>query len=215
MKNLPTQERAIRKRIALLKAAHDEFSESGFDVATAKSIAARADVATGTFYQYFDNKDDILRVIAENRYSELHEQISMLNGEQNELGLSPFEIEVTVADDLRVRELFKRVLRFLYTYHLQETELHQVLEQRRSIDLELNEIMDRGEQLMKGVVLKFIEPFSLNNSLLVAEGLYAMGEGLVHHLVFGKTKMSGDSLLDTGAEMLASYFEKSLDKTSV
>ena len=206
MKNLPTQERAIKKRVALLKAARYEFSNSGFDVATAKSIAARARVATGTFYQYFENKNDILRVIAENRYAELHEQVLIL---QNQGYLVGSEIESDSIDDgvkLETFEVFYRVLKFLYVYHMQETELHQVLEQRRSIDGGLNTIMQKGERLMRSIVLKYLSDFELSDPKAVSESLYAMGEGLVHQMVFGDTSSDSETLLKTGATMLASFF---------
>ena len=114
MKNLPTQERAIKKRIALLKAAQLDFSEVGFEIATAKSIAARANVATGTFYQYFENKNDILRVLAENRYSELHEQVLLLQSDESIRSLTSLaESKDEDADKINTFELFYRCL--LYT----------------------------------------------------------------------------------------------------
>ena len=66
MKTLPTQERALRKRSALIAAAIEEFSNAGFEMATAKSIAALAGVATGTFYQYFENKKDLVGNVVKN-----------------------------------------------------------------------------------------------------------------------------------------------------
>lgn len=206
MKNLPTQERAIKKRIALLKAAQFEFSDSGFDVTTAKSIAARAKVATGTFYQYFENKNDILRVIAENRYTELHEQVLMLQNEEH-LGLLSSETN-RVREDVKAAtyKVFYRVLKFLFAYHMQETELHRVLEQRRSIDSDLNEIMQKGEDLMRSLVLRFLGNFQLSDPTAVCESLYAMGEGLVHQMAFGNTESNNETLLKTGANMLASFF---------
>jgi len=206
MKNLPTQERAIKKRVALLKAAQHEFSNSGFDVATAKSIAAKAKVATGTFYQYFENKNDILRVIAENRYSELHEQVLLLQNQGYLIGLDSDSTSSDTQSELETFEVFYRVLQFLYAYHMQETELHQVLEQRRSIDEGLNTIMQKGEHLMRSVVLKYLSNFELADPTAVSESLYAMGEGLVHQMVFGSTSSDSETLLKTGATMLASFF---------
>ncbi len=47
------------KRSAILQAAVQEIAESGLSAATAK-IARRADVATGTLFTYFANKDELL-----------------------------------------------------------------------------------------------------------------------------------------------------------
>lgn len=202
MKSLPTQERAIKKRIALLKAAAHEFEQSGFEVSTAKSIAAKAGVATGTFYQYFENKNDILRVIAETRFFELHQQVGLLESE----GLSVMNDAQADTSLTHARSLFKQVLAFLYEYHLQDALLHQVLDQRRGLDPKLDDIMTRGEDLMRSHVVDFISDFELDDSEIVADSLFAMGEGLVHRMVFGKTPENPDKMLEIGAAMLASYF---------
>ena len=67
----PTQARAQRTRQALLDAAAKEFSQRGYAATTSKSIAARAKVATGSFYQYFSNKDLALRELARARIADL------------------------------------------------------------------------------------------------------------------------------------------------
>ena len=227
MKSLPTQERAIRKRVALLVAAREEFATSGFEVATAKSIASQAGVATGTFYQYFENKNDILRVIAENRFTELHEQIAFVrdgfsgNGSSVD-GDAPYvdapyvdeeETQWQEAPFEEVEALFRRVLGFLYDFHIADKGLHHVLDQRRSLDPELNAIVIRGEKLMQSLVLDFVNRFDLDNPTVVAEALFAMGEGLVHRMAFDQSQSEPSTSLDVGAAMLASFFtEPSVQK---
>src|SRR5688572_22981840 len=69
----PVQERAHKTRAALLDAAEREFAERGYAQTTAKSITARAGVATGSFYQYFADKDAVLRELAQARFAQLAE----------------------------------------------------------------------------------------------------------------------------------------------
>src|SRR5687768_14701082 len=64
---VPSQDRAVRTRAALVEAAVREFSKHGYAATTAKSIAARAQTATGSFYQYFTSKDQLLLEIAASR----------------------------------------------------------------------------------------------------------------------------------------------------
>lgn len=47
-------------RIRLLEAAVDEISDKGFEKATMRSIAKRADVADATIYNYFSTKEKLL-----------------------------------------------------------------------------------------------------------------------------------------------------------
>lgn len=52
----PKQQRADQRKARLLDAALESFEEHGFHGSTAKAIAARAGVATGSFYRYFRDK---------------------------------------------------------------------------------------------------------------------------------------------------------------
>jgi len=197
MKALPIQERALKKHAALIESAIVEFSLVGFEVATAKSIAARAKVATGTFYQYFENKNDILRVIAKGRFDGLHRRIQLFEPQiVNESDLSGFKVEAQFLENLI----------FVYEFHAQDPELHQVLEQRRALDSKLRQIMDEGENELRKQVLAFVKTFNISNSGLVAENLFAMAEGLVHRLVFHSSNQDPEEALTIGSQMLASYF---------
>ena len=197
MKALPTQDRALKKRMALIQAAVTEFSSAGFEVATAKSIAATAGVATGTFYQYFENKNDILRVIASSRFDGLHQRIQLFE---------PKSVDSSRLSILSVEAQFLETLMLVHEFHSQNPQLHQVLEQRRALDVKLQNIMDQGENVLRGRVLHFVKTFNISNSEVVADNLYAMAEGLVHRLVFHSSGQDPKQALAIGAQMLASYF---------
>jgi AcrR family transcriptional regulator len=50
-------------RAAILEAASDVFAEIGFGAATVRDIVRRTDLATGTFYNYFPDKESVLRAL--------------------------------------------------------------------------------------------------------------------------------------------------------
>ena len=56
------------KRERILRAALEAFSEKGYAEATISEIAGRADVANGTIYDYFENKEDLLLSISEEHF---------------------------------------------------------------------------------------------------------------------------------------------------
>ncbi|MEO1061387.1 MAG: TetR/AcrR family transcriptional regulator [Actinomycetota bacterium] len=56
----PTQERSRRTVERLLAAAEAAFAEDGFERATVRSIATRAEVPVGSLYQFFTNKAALL-----------------------------------------------------------------------------------------------------------------------------------------------------------
>jgi len=195
MKSLPTQARAVRKRHALICAAIKEFSDAGFEHATAKSIAAEAGVATGTFYQHFENKNDILRVIAGERFAELHEKVPSLNLKV-----------VRNHSDEEIVSRFESTLRFVYGFHAHDPELHQVLEQRRGLDPKLRDLMRDGEAVLKKRVLQFVQAMNVADASVVASNLFSMAEGIVHRQVFDENDNDPELVIKIGAKMLASYF---------
>lgn len=205
MKELPTQQRALKKRSALIDAAISEFETSGFEVATAKSIAAKAAVATGTFYQYFENKNDILRVIANDRFVLLHQRVQVFELQEVTSRQGASENNVSELSNADLQQQFFSTLTFLYEFHAADPALHQVLEQRREIDPKLKAILDQGEAVLQKRVLQFVQSFNVAYPELVAENVYAMAEGLVHRLAFHHTKNAKEALR-IGADMLASYF---------
>lgn len=60
---LPKTERGRRTREKLLGAAEAEFGEKGFHAVAINDITRRAGVALGTFYVYFESKEEIFRAL--------------------------------------------------------------------------------------------------------------------------------------------------------
>jgi len=65
----------VDRRQQILEAALEVFAEQGFDGATTKDIAARAEVTHGLIYFYFDSKEDLYLAAFE------HEAESVFNQE--------------------------------------------------------------------------------------------------------------------------------------
>lgn len=72
-----SSERAAR-RSAILEAAIQVFAENGFFAARTREIAARAGVAEGTLYLYFESKDDLLLTAFRERVAEFADSVRTL-----------------------------------------------------------------------------------------------------------------------------------------
>src|SRR3954468_9953951 len=59
------QERKAENRAKLMAAALSVFAEKGLGAATARDIVRETDLATGTFYNYFRDKEDVFRALLE------------------------------------------------------------------------------------------------------------------------------------------------------
>ena len=79
--NLSRRERKKREtRRRLVKAGLRLFREKGYDATTVEQIAEAADVAKGTFFNYFETKEAILPVLAEWRLRQLADALSPEQG---------------------------------------------------------------------------------------------------------------------------------------
>jgi AcrR family transcriptional regulator len=68
----PLTARGVRTRDRLLAAARQVFEERGFHDARVTDISKAADVAHGTFYTYFDSKEDVFRHVLKAMQHEMH-----------------------------------------------------------------------------------------------------------------------------------------------
>lgn len=91
----PRRERKKREtRQRIVQAATRLFSERGFDGPTVDDIAAAADVAKGTIYNYFDSKEAIL-------FEFLVEVEQRVQGELGRFAEAPGPLATIIADWLR------------------------------------------------------------------------------------------------------------------
>lgn len=65
----------LRNREQILRAALASFSELGFGASTVRDIMGRSGLASGTFYNYFDGKDELLREIVVRFSTRLRQQV--------------------------------------------------------------------------------------------------------------------------------------------
>ena len=72
------QRRRLEIELRLLDASKRLFIEKGYDETTVAEIAETADVAYGTFFNYFPAKSDLLAAMGEREVAELSEQLSTL-----------------------------------------------------------------------------------------------------------------------------------------
>src|SRR5215813_1089556 len=57
------EQNKAENRTALLKAARAAFAEMGYGAASVRDIVRRTDLASGTFYNYFKDKDEIFEAV--------------------------------------------------------------------------------------------------------------------------------------------------------
>lgn len=77
------------KRQSIIDAAIEVFSRNGFQDSTISEIAQKANVAEGTIYQYFRNKEDLFFSIPIDKTKEFYEELELhlqgINGAMNKI----------------------------------------------------------------------------------------------------------------------------------
>lgn len=72
----PRTDRGRRTRRAILDAAAAEFGEKGFHDTAISGITARAGVALGSFYTYFDSKDALFRDLVADLSDQVRDRVA-------------------------------------------------------------------------------------------------------------------------------------------
>jgi AcrR family transcriptional regulator len=127
------QERSRRSYLALIEAATELFSTSGYDAVGTPEIAQHAGVSVGTFYRYFDDKHEVyLEIVRRTIASAYSETIESL-GPERFVGLARHEtISETVAllfEHVLSRPQLSRSFREMTLRDAQVAELSRAFEQ--------------------------------------------------------------------------------------
>lgn len=136
--NTPRSQKGARTRARLLEAAKEIFEEDGFLEARISDIAERAGLSHGSFYHYFDSKEEVFREVAET----VEERLSA------PLGGVILDPESHAAPHDRIREALRR---HLESYR-REARIIGVIEQMSRYDKQVNAMrMERHQRYSQQV----------------------------------------------------------------
>jgi AcrR family transcriptional regulator len=121
LRRVPRQTRGQQRIAAILDAAEQLFAELGYEATTTNAIASRAHTAIGSLYQFFPNKEAILRALVGRFLDALREVLDRaLTDVATETDLAPGSVLDRVLDPLlalraargRSLEIYLSTLRF-------------------------------------------------------------------------------------------------------
>ena len=134
----PRSQKGARTRARLLEAAKHIFEEDGFLEARISDIAERAGLSHGSFYHYFDSKEEIFREVAEAVEDQLSAPLAGVILDPDSHAPPPE----------RIREALRR---HLESYR-REARIIGVIEQMSRYDKQINDVRTaRHEQYQKQV----------------------------------------------------------------
>lgn len=175
MRKAPQQARSQQRVDAILEAAAEMIGEMGYEGITTSKLAKRAGISVGSFYQYFADKDAVLRELAEVRFARIAElSLAVLEVDERD-ERSPREPAVEA--DQRMR----RVVELVVAYHREDPGLHAVLAERRHHDPELDTMTSRAERALHSRIVALLARWNHpGDHEAVAFVLFQLVEGAVH-----------------------------------
>jgi AcrR family transcriptional regulator len=79
------EQNKANNRAAILEAAGQAFAELGYGATTVRDIVRRTDLASGTFYNYFPDRESVFRALVEERVVPLRAAVREARWEGNSL----------------------------------------------------------------------------------------------------------------------------------
>ena len=122
--NPPRSRKGVKTRARLIEAAKQVFERDGFLDARIVDIAETANLAPGSFYHYFDSKEQIFREVAQ--------------AQEERLTAPPDDEPGIVSDNDSPRERIRRANRRYLQRYRQEAALMGVIEQVSRYDAHVN-----------------------------------------------------------------------------
>lgn len=112
--NLPAE-----KKHKILKAANKEFARVPLEQASIKNIVEDAEIARGSFYQYFENKQDLFKYIMTSKTGDMEknliEMIEQENGNIINIFINIYDHLIEVGKIRRNNKLFRQIFENIKT----------------------------------------------------------------------------------------------------
>lgn len=123
----------------LLEAAWELFRARGYDNTAVEDITEAADVAKGTFFNYFENKEALLGEIVSWQVSTIADQVLSAEGMQTSAVAQIKQVIVAVAERLLPDG---ELARLLFTSRISESTKHESVHRLGSV---VHELVEQGQ----------------------------------------------------------------------
>ena len=114
----PRTERGRKTLRRLIEAAAAEFGERGFHEAAITGITSRAEVALGTFYTYFESKEEVFRALVKEMSRATRAHVAeAVKGAPDRLAAERIGLEAFIAFTRRHPELYRIIEEAQFVAH--------------------------------------------------------------------------------------------------
>ncbi len=172
----PQQDRAIKKKEAIINAAYKVFSDVGYYNTNTADIAKAAGVSTGIVYSYFKDKRDILFYVIKIYIEDVKKPL--------------FDFIDSNQGPISAHELAKSLLAITIKIHRTNANLHNILHSLADTHNDINEEFMELEQLLTEVGAKKLEELGFNKNNLTDKVHLIMDivQSYAHEYLYDKHK---------------------------
>lgn len=193
-KEIKNPELVKTRQKEICQAAVKLFSTKGYHNTSIKDIAKNAKISIGSLYDYINNKEDILYLIAKQFNSQLHQEVAKVL--ESDLYIED-KLKGIVETMLRVIDQFKEYVLFAYRYAttLKKEHLIQVMQEDSYFIDTLTRIIEQGVQekvfiendafITANMISIMIHSWGLKQYNLNKYPLYYFQESLVKFILNG------------------------------
>ncbi|MCU0845832.1 MAG: TetR/AcrR family transcriptional regulator [Spirochaetes bacterium] len=197
----PVQDRGIQTRTAILDAAKALFAEKGYHGTNSKEIAAKAGVATGTFYSYFDEKKPVFFEVIRGYYREISDAV-LADG-----ALEIYSLPIRTKSDFR--RLVHELIRALYKAHTISPELHREITAMIYGDPEVEQLIREEENktitLVGALLAKVSDRLAVEDIGAAVEVVVHSAEEVIHRLRMFEHDIADERVLNELEDMMYRY----------
>jgi len=198
---IPKQQRGIKSKEKIIRAAMVLFTEKGYQGTNALEIAARAEVATGTFYSYFNNKKEVFVEIIESIFRKTSEKV-LLN----------FELKTyknTAATYKEAKNLAHLIMnQVLSEYKVNHKLLKQILAMAL-LDKEIEKIRRTEEKKIINLLILYMQTYKehirVSDFEAAALILLKFVEEMMHQIKFDNTGIETERLIGEMEDIILRY----------
>ena len=197
----PVQKRGMETRQKIIEAAEELFSKKGYLKTNALEIAAKAGVATGSIYAYFNNKKEVLIEIIRDFYARTSEKV---------LNAYNVKVQGDAADNyLEGKKLVHSMIRAHYDAHNVNPSLHREILAMILLDKEIEEISREEDRKVTAAMMFLFKDYRKYTRIKDAEAaailLHRVGEEIIHHIKIMGSDIEGKRLLGELEDMICKY----------
>lgn len=198
---IPKQTRGIETKEKIIKSATKLFTEKGYHRTNAQQIAAKAEVAKGTFYSYFNNKKEVFAEIIECIFRNTSERV-LLNLE--------FKTHINSADTYREAKNLAHMIinQILSEYKVHHKLLKQILAMAL-LDKEIEKIRRTEEKKILNLLILYMQTYKehirISDFEAAALTLLKFSEEMMHQIKFDNTGIEADRLIKETEDVILRY----------